>query len=201
MKKIIYILSLVINSLFAHAQKSELALPQFEPGFLYFVCRVQKEKVSATISTYNLFNTPYSHVAVGLVTKGQLTLFHIEDRPGNAFTISTPEQFVNSFTAQLTVFRIPISVSEEHEIKTYLRNFKEALFDYEFSFTNNRLYCSEFCAQITETFLHLPFQPISRNITDPFISGFLGREGLSYVPIDYFLSFSRTEKVFEKIFR
>ncbi len=200
MRKFIFFLSLSLTSLHSLAQQQKLSLPPFKSQHIYFVCRAQSEKISQTIIDYNIYNSPFSHVAIGLAKNDELTLYHIEDRQGNAFTKSTPEQFILPHSPILTIYKLPISANEEERISAFLTGFSHASFDYEFSLSNDLLYCSEFCWLVSEKLNDYHFQPTIKIISDPFLQSFLGRSELSYIPIDYFLKFKGITKFYYQSF-
>ncbi|RYG32183.1 MAG: hypothetical protein EOO01_34550 [Chitinophagaceae bacterium] len=164
---------------------------------IYFVGRASTQKSSIIATGFNLTDTLISHVGIGFKDKGVLKIFHVEDRPGNAFQISSLQQFHQPGIFYYCVYALPVSNEHILKLKALLRNHLPVSFDKQLLLNNEFLYCSEFCYNLLKEVNPEKFTllPTTRRISQPFILAFLGRDTITYIPVDFFLKYPGIKKV------
>ena len=176
---------------------------QYPGHHIYFACRASIQKTSLIATGFNLSDTLISHVGIGVMKNNVMKIFHVEDKKGNALSIDSPEHFTQRGIVYYCVYALPVSERELQFLDSILHSHPATKFDYDLSLENDALYCSEFCLKVLKTInpAKFDFKPLTRELKLPLIRSYLGRDSITYVPVDFFLAYPEVKKVTEITFR
>lgn len=171
---------------------------------IYLVCRGTKQKVGLIAEKYNLKDTKSTHVGIGYFQGKNLVIYHVtNDHDGPTdLAIQSLSEFKNPHDLfYLSIWMCPSSAKEVYRLKKILQSSskQKIIFDTDFKAHNNKLYCSEFCAEVLKKLNRKKFDfPVKKQTLDFFTSKILGCEVLEYYPVDFFQTSIYFKKVFEQ---
>ncbi|RYG47863.1 MAG: hypothetical protein EOO01_14260 [Chitinophagaceae bacterium] len=164
---------------------------------IFFLGRASTVKSSLIAKEFNITDSLISHVGIGIIEHGALRIYHVEDKAGNAFSACTLDEFLSFGIFYYCVYSLPLSSGSLERIVNLLKEHPPVKFDKNLRLNNDDLYCSEFAYQILtsvepEKFLQ---PPVTKKVTDQFARSYLGRDSISYIPVDFFLMYPGIRKI------
>ncbi len=182
----------------------------YKTGSVYIFLLGSKTKISERIKKYNLQDTFANHIALGVVTDKKLTAYHINinqsKRGDNFFEESVDSLFVDvdgSLAYEYcSVWELALTANELERVKVLTDSIKsrEVLFDYDFE-ENNKLYCSEFVSialgKVLEKKYNFHMEQNKVFLEDHLDKAILGKDTLSYIPVDFICQLEELKKVLE----
>lgn len=173
--------------------------------YIYLICRGTRQKVGLIAEKYNLKDSKSTHVGIGFVQGKNLIIYHVtndSDGPSD-LVIQSLSGFKNpNDLFYLSIWMCPSSAKEISRLKKILQSYskQKIVFDTDFKAHNQKLYCSEFCAEVLEKLNPKKFKfSMKRQTLDFFSAKILGCDVLEYYPVDFFQSSVYFKKIFEQI--
>jgi len=173
--------------------------------YIYLICRGTRQKVGLIAEKYNFKDPKSTHVGIGFVQGKNLIIYHVtndSDGPSD-LVIQSLSGFKNpNDLFYLSIWMCPSSAKEISRLKKILQSYskQKIVFDTDFKAHNQKLYCSEFCAEVLEKLNPKKFKfSMKRQTLDFFSAKILGCDVLEYYPVDFFQSSVYFKKIFEQI--
>ena len=179
------------------------AAHHYSENSIFMVCRGTRHKIGVIPAEFNLRDRHSTHVAIAVVEKGVLSIYHVTNDRGEKSALT--RESLSSFVAETDVLywsiweyrSNPVVISK---LKKLLRTAlsKKIVFDMDFESGNDKLYCSEFCAEILQKLNpdQLTFQRSKKALNFIYRTA-LDKKILDYYPVDFFQNDSRFQKIRE----
>lgn len=190
------------------AQQPGFDKVKFQAEKLYMIARGTKSKQGIISKNFNSADTNITHIGLAyyeLPTR-KLKIYNIstEKKLKNALVVESIEEFVSPKDIfYLGIWECSLKKSQFLKVKKVLSGYERRLitFDYDFDLQNadSSLYCSEFCWNILNSVStgQFSYKPKTKLVTNSFFKNVIGRDTLTYVPVDFFMSFSGFRKMKE----
>ena len=202
MKLIFFICGFLI-ALNSYCQDAKVRRIKLSADSFYLLCRGTKQKVGFIAHKFNLQDQNSTHVGIGLFENGRLIIYDVNNDTGEktALTKGTLKTFTASFDLfYWSSWECKSNAKELQKLKRILQSYesKKIVFDMDFESNNNKLYCSEFCAEILHALRPQKFTfPMSKKPLDIIYRNALNRDVLTYYPVDFFQNDARFKKIYE----
>ncbi len=180
----------------------------FDAEKLYMIARGTKSKQGIISKNFNSADTNITHIGLAYyeLPARKLKIYNIstEKKLKNALVVESIEDFVSPKDLfYVGIWECSLKKSQFLKAKKVLAGYERRFitFDYDFDLHNadSSLYCSEFCWNILSAVSqsHFSYKPQTKLVTNSFFKNVIGRDTLTYVPVDFFMSFSRFKKLKE----
>lgn len=178
---------------------------ELEPQTIYLVQRGTTGKLGDFAKDFNIKNKHASHLGIGFMKGGKLSVYHVyvqkNNRKNNLY-IETIEDFIKPEDLNyLSIWKLnSIDAEKFKQIKnTLISSEKENIeFDFSFDENNEKLYCSEYVVRELKKNNIKIMHDQTKQIVG-FASQMLGKDMLVYFPVDGFENSDKAEKIFEWI--
>lgn len=196
------VLLLLISSMVAQVSSKFESLSLSERS-LYLVCSGSEQKQGLIAEQFNKFDKNATHVGIGIFNKKKLRIYNVDNtEEGNsALLIQDFQDFsTKRNTRYCSIWEYKSSKKEIKALKRILKYYrtKPILFDMDFDYTNDKFYCSEFCAKILQQWNAQLFSfSLTEKNLDSFYSSALNRSVLEYYPVDFFQVDTKFKKIYE----
>lgn len=202
MKLIFFICGFLI-ALNSYCQDSKVRRIKISADCFYLLCRGTKQKVGFIAHKFNLQDQHSTHVGIGFVENGRLIVYDINNDTGDKTALT--KGTLKTFTASADLFywsswECKSNAKELLKLKSILYSYqaKKIVFDMDFESNNNKLYCSEFCAEILYALRPQQFEfEKSKKTLDFIYRNVLNRDILNYYPVDFFQNDVHFKKTYE----
>lgn len=193
---------IILTAMGAYSQNFQNQKPAaFSAHSFYMLCRGTKHKIGFIAQQFNLQDRYSTHVGIGIVENGNLIVYHVINDTGDA-TALIAEKF-NSFVSNDDVvywsaWECKSNTKDITHLKKLLQSYQsqKIVFDMDFEPSNNKLYCSEFCAEILKKISPKQFAfMMSQKRLDFIYRTALQREILDYYPVDFFQGNPQFKKI------
>ncbi len=181
---------------------------EFREESLYIVARGTKSKQGLIGKKFNVADTNITHIGLGYYeprTKS-LKIYNIstEKKSKNALLVESLYEFMTPRDLfYIGIWEYAPGHRQFQQVKRLLADFEKRVisFDYDFDLQNadSSLYCSEFCWKVLKAVdkKKFDFKPVIRLVSNSFYKNVLGRDTLTYIPVDFFTGFVNFKKVKE----
>lgn len=174
---------------------------------VYLIYQGTKTKEGIVAKNFNLYTKKPSHVGVAIFNESHWEIFHVvnNNKDISALKIDSFKDFYMKESINVDYFSgykiSNLSDFEKEELKSELGLLNKEFIYFDLTFSengNNRLYCSEMIVNIFKKINPEKFRFNSNKIKlNQFQSSYLGKDSLSYYPVDIFLNSLNLEKIFE----
>lgn len=174
---------------------------------VYMFCRGTKSKSSMIARKFNLMDSNSTHVGLGIITDGHLSIFNVTDQHAGyagALLQDSLESFIKvPDLSYLAVWKCDVPERKLKKIRLLCNTYSQRNICFDGTFTisdDDKLYCSEFCANVfnrTE-FPRFYFSPVTRELNDRLLEMILDRKRITYFPVDFFQSNKRFRMIFQR---
>lgn len=173
---------------------------------LYIVGKLSNAK-SSYVRKYNDFYKDINHISIGYFIGDEFYISHVSDREDSkdAFIIEKWDNYLLSSSGykKIVIWEYSGMYLNKNRFQNTIERYKESkvVFDFDFDLNNSKdtVYCSEFCYNILkESISGISFEPRTI-ILDDLEKAYLGRDTLTYYPVDFFLVHPDFKKVYELV--
>jgi hypothetical protein len=199
MKKLLVSIIVFCASEMVAGQINAFKSIKIDTGECFIFARGTKSKQSFISKQFNLFHDSITHIGIGVKIDSVFKIYNVNPvKNANALTIDSFKSFANqSDLIYLGVWRLNLTEMQKSTLKNKIKAMPEYInFDYNFEIDTvlSRMYCSEFCWCITNALGDdFYFAATSKSLIELGLDKALKRATLSYVPVDYFLTFKNVE--------
>jgi len=176
---------------------------------IFIFTRATESKINFIAKDFNLSDSLSTHIGIGLRKNDEFIIYNVDnDKKLNNSSLITENlnSFINNAgVLHYSIWEYKTNLNEYILFLDELKKFKEIKinFDYEFDLKeDNNLYCSEFVYFVLKkiNYTKFNFLPIEKQLIN-FYAGFFKKSEISYIPVDFFLSFNVFRKVEEKLLK
>jgi len=179
-----------------------------EENVFYLACRGTKSKAGLIAEKFNLTDPCSTHVGIGIMADGKLQIYNVTNEHSggqSALVMDSVESFTGLPDATyFCLWRCRVSSEKIEKLKAILLDYEKKSIAFDFDFdaaTDDKLYCSEFCAKVLCELDAVKFNfPLSEIALDSFYSMALKRKTLKYWPVDFFEQTGQFGKIYEIYF-
>lgn len=171
---------------------------------IYIVTRSTQSKEGLVASSFNISDKIISHIGIGYVENNKLMIYNVSnyksDSRGSFLQKETLVDFISEKGIEYySVWKHKPDKKTLDEFRVLINKRSSAVikFDKNFNLDNNDLYCSEFVFNLLKDLKITSFTPIKKELGVVY-SVALGRKILEYIPVDFFLSESIFNLLYEE---
>lgn len=200
----VFLLLVIASCHTVHGQIADQLGRIVKDSTLYFITVGNPSKTHLIARQFSIRDSLSTHVGLVIREDGKVKVYHVTDvnPTKSALRVESLDEFFLVARYQYTsLWRVVLSDDDFTRVLEQLESISshEVSFDYDFDLANgNSLYCSEFCAGILNRAdvdgLH--FGPEQKELSE-FYRKVLGRDVLTYFPVDFFQSSFRILKLAE----
>lgn len=201
--KLIFFTCGFLIALNSYCQDTKVRHIKLSADSFYLLCRGTKQKVGFIAHKFNLQDQHSTHIGIGFVENGRLIIYDVNNDTGEKTALT--KGTLKTFTASADLFywsswECKSSAKELLKLKRILHSYqaRKIVFDMDFESNNNKLYCSEFCAEILNILRPQQFKfQKSQKTLDIIYRNALNRDVLNYYPVDFFQNDVHFKKIYE----
>ncbi|MCU0351436.1 MAG: hypothetical protein MUF43_11535 [Flavobacterium sp.] len=177
----------------------------FNDNCVYVLMSGNNFKLSNEIKKFNILDTCFNHVSLGIAYKNDLKLYHINtefsiNRGDNLNIDFLSEYLKKSKITHIKIYKISMDSIFFKNLKYELNEIEknDVYYDFNFSDNNNFYYCSEFIIDIffKSKFIDLREYKVKRKLSS-FLSNVMQEEYLSIYPIDFVNLISNKKEILD----